>query len=230
MTETIYWSCADLLVLSAELSAAQLPSPADLRQRILGVLERMVTQGRASGIQEADIAEARYAIVAFIDEQILKSNWAGRTEWMSQPLQLLLYREYTAGENFFVRMRALLHDGRRPAALEAYYLCLALGFRGQFGTSQDGGAVSGLMENAREQLKKRLPSPEKISPNAKARDRAEAERSSNAPFFAVLAGCALISTLVVVGLGLSIHSNAKNVVKSMPARAVAAVPAGSSGN
>lgn len=223
MTDSIYWSCADLLVLSAELSAAQLPSPADLRQRILGVLERMVAQGRSAGFQESDIAEARYAIVAFIDEQILKSNWAGRTEWMSQPLQLLLYREYTAGENFFVRMRALLHDGRRPVALEAYYLCLALGFRGQFGSTQDGGQVQGMMDAAREQLRKRLPPPEKISPNAKARDRAEAERFSNAPFIAVLAGCAVISALVVVGLGLSLHASARNVVKAMPARAVSSV-------
>src|SRR6185312_12148532 len=170
---------------------------------ILGLLERLVAQGRSSGIPEADIAEARYAIVAFIDEQILKSNWPGRTEWMSQPLQLLLYREYTAGENFFVRMRALL-DGRRPAALEAYYLCLALGFRGQYGSSQESGQLQGMMDSAREQLKRRLPSPEKISPNAKAKDRAEAERASNAPFIAVLAGCALVSILVIVGLGLSI--------------------------
>jgi type VI secretion system protein ImpK len=223
MTETIYWSCADLLVLSAELASAQLPSPADLRARILGVLEKMVAEGRSVGVQEHDIAEARYAIVAFIDEQILKSNWAGRTEWMSQPLQMVLYREYTAGENFFVRMRALLHDGRRPAALEAYYLCLALGFRGQFGTTGETGQLQGLMDAARDQLKKRLPSPEKISPNAKVKDRAEAERSSNLPFILVLSGCAFVSLLVIVGLGLSLRGTTRNIIKEMPARAVSSV-------
>jgi type VI secretion system protein ImpK len=223
MAESIYWSCADLMVLASELASAQLPSPADLRQRIQGVLERMVATGRSAGIQEADIAEARYAIVAFIDEQILKSNWAGRSEWMSQPLQLIFYREYTAGENFFVRMRALLHDGRRPAALEAYYLCLALGFRGQYGSSSETGALNGLMEAARDQLKKRLPPPDKISPNARLKDRGEKERTSNVPFFVVLGACAFISVLVVVGLGLSLRSNTNQVVREMPARPASSV-------
>src|SRR5712675_2203910 len=108
MSDAIYWPCADVLILAAQLASANnLPPASDLRQRVIDVLDRMVSAARTAGVPEADIAEARYALVAFIDEQVLKSSWPGRVEWMNQPLQLTLYREYTAGENFFARMRAL---------------------------------------------------------------------------------------------------------------------------
>ncbi|HEY6556244.1 MAG TPA: DotU family type IV/VI secretion system protein [Polyangiaceae bacterium] len=214
MTDSIYWSSADVLVLAAELPSAHLPSPAELRQRLLGVLERMVTSGRAAGVAEADLAEARYAFVAFIDEQILKSSWAGRTEWMSQPLQLLLYRENTAGENFFVRMRALLHDGRRPAALEAYYLCLALGFRGAYERAGDIGPIATFLESAREQLGKRLPTASTLSPNARLPDRAPAEKFSKSPLLLLLAGSVAVTVIVLVALSLSMRSAVKDVTSA----------------
>ena len=107
MSDAIYWPSAPALILATQLPAApSLPAPHDLRQRVIDVLDRMVGAARAAHVPEQEIAEARYALVAFIDEQILKSSWPGRVEWMNQPLQLQLYREVTAGENFFARMRA----------------------------------------------------------------------------------------------------------------------------
>jgi type VI secretion system protein ImpK len=214
MTDSIYWSSAEVLVLASELPSAHLPSPAELRQRLLGVLERMVASGRAAGVAEADLAEARYAIVAFIDEQILKSSWAGRTEWMSQPLQLLLYRENTAGENFFVRMRALLQDGRRPAALEAYYLCLSLGFRGAYERAGDIGPIATFLESAREQLGKRLPAASTLSPSARLPDRAPAEKFSKSPLLLLLAGSVAVTVIVLIALSLSMRSAVKDVTSA----------------
>ena len=127
----IYWASAEVLIAAAQLGAERdLPPPDQLRSELLGMLQQMVSRCRAAGVPDADTAEARYAIVAFIDERILKSNWPGRAEWMNSPLQLQLYREYTAGENFFARMRVLLQHPQAIAALEIYYLCLALGFTG----------------------------------------------------------------------------------------------------
>ncbi len=69
MSDAIYWSCADVLILASQLASANhLPAPADLRQRIIDVLDRMVGTARSAGIPEPDIAEARYALVALIDE------------------------------------------------------------------------------------------------------------------------------------------------------------------
>ena len=216
MNAQIYRVCNESLLFALRLpTATDLPGAAELRQRAVSMLDSMVSQGRAVALPEADLAEARYALVAFIDEQVLKSTWAGRTEWMSQPLQLLLYREYTAGENFFVRLRSLITTGARPLALEAYYLCLALGFRGAYGVSGEVSAIGSYLDSARRELSKTLPSTEKFGPNAQARDLLGADRKSNALLIAALAGCVCLVLLVLVGLHFELRSELGQALGSL---------------
>lgn len=220
MSDAIYWPCADALMLAAQLaSAPHLPPPADLRQRVTDVLDRMVGAARAAGVPDADVAEARYALVAFIDEQILKSSWPGRAEWMNQPLQLIFYRTTTAGESFFARMRALLNQGGRPVALQIYYLCLALGFRGAYGDRGDPGALASFSEAAQQELAKQLPSMSKISPHAQPPDRAAAEKKSRGPLLAVLLGCAFVTLVSLGALSWSLHSSVEEAVEAIPSKA-----------
>ncbi|MFP4257873.1 MAG: DotU family type IV/VI secretion system protein, partial [Desulfovermiculus sp.] len=51
---------------------------------------------------------ARFAVCAWIDEQILGSSWPGREEWIMLPLQKRLYGTVRAGEEFFFRLEELL--------------------------------------------------------------------------------------------------------------------------
>jgi len=216
MNAQIYRVCADSLRLAVRLpTATDLPSCAELRQRAAAALDAITTRGRAVGLPEPDLAEARYALVAFIDEQVLKSSWPGRGEWMSQPLQLIYYREYTAGENFFARLRALLQSGSRPFALEIYYLCMALGFRGAYGISGDVSAVTGLLEAARRELEKQLPGTSKFGPNARARDLLGADRKSNALLIALVFGCLCLMLLVLVGLHFELRSELADALKAI---------------
>ena len=225
MSDAIYWPAAPALILATQLpTAPSLPAPHDLRQRVIDVLDRMVGAARAARVPEAEIAEARYALVAFIDEQTLKSSWPGRVEWMNQPLQLQLYREVTAGENFFARMRALLNSGGQEFALEIYYLVLALGFRGAYGVSGNSAALSSFADAARERITQRLPSAAKLSPNAVPRDRARETRGNRGALIGLLAACAVIILSVVIGLRWSLHTSVQNTIQAMPTQAA---PAGS---
>lgn len=217
MNAQIYRVCADSLRFALRLpTATDLPTAPELRQRAVAALDSVTTQGRAVGLPEADLAEARYALVAFIDEQVFKSSWPGRAEWMSQPLQLIYYREYTAGENFFLRLRALLQNGSRPFALEIYYLCMALGFRGAYGVSGDVSAVNGLVEAARRELAKQLPGTFKFGPNARARDLLGADRKSNAWLIALVVGSLSLMVLVLVGLHFELRSELGEALKALP--------------
>jgi type VI secretion system protein ImpK len=222
MSDAIYWPSAPALILATQLpTAGSLPAPHDLRQRITDVLDRMVGAARAGGVPEAEIAEARYALVAFIDEQILKSSWAGRVEWMNQPLQLVLYREVTAGENFFARMRALLNHGGHESALEIYYLCLALGFRGAYGISGNAAALASFADAARERIVSRLPSAAKLSPSAVPRDRARAARGDRGALVGLVVGCVVVVLFVVIGLRLALYSGVRDAIQAMPTKAAA---------
>ncbi|HET9958734.1 MAG TPA: type IVB secretion system protein IcmH/DotU [Polyangiaceae bacterium] len=217
MNEPVYWACGDILVLAAQLPLSQnLPPPAELRQRMLTALDAMVGRGRAVGVPDPDLAEARYALTAFIDEQILKSNWPGKSEWMQQPLQLLLYREFTAGENFFVRLRALLQQGNRGIALEAYYLCLLLGFRGAYGVSGDMQSLQGFVEAARQQIQRGLPSANKFGPHVEPKDRAQAARGSGLTILILAVACVFSSALLLFLLERLLAGSARDVLEAMP--------------
>lgn len=217
---SLYWASAEVMMLASSLSSSpNLPTAGELRQRVIAALDKMVADARTANVADADIAEARYAFVAFIDEQILKTSWVGRDDWMSNPLQLLLYREYTAGENFFVRMRALLQQQNRTLALQAYYLCLAAGFRGAFGQAGNEQGALGFLEAAKAQLVRVLPSANQPSPNAKPRDRASAVRRSRTPFIVLLAALLVMTIGGLVGLKLVLQSDLAQ------ARGAIAIPA-----
>jgi type VI secretion system protein ImpK len=217
--DQMYWLSADVLIVASDLaSAPDLPSAEELRRRIMALLDRMVAAGRTAQVPDADIAEARYALVAFIDEQVLRSSWHGRTEWMSQPLQLLLFREYTAGENFFARMRALLQQGNRLAPLQVYYLCLTLGFRGAFGISGDAAALHSFAEAAQQQIMAGLPPAHKISPHAEPRDRRRAGKVSRTPLLALMGACFVVALLTYGALQWSLRSSIAEAVQTLPVR------------
>jgi type VI secretion system protein ImpK len=219
MNERLYQVCAEVLVtavqLTAETSAA---ASSDLRQRLIGSLDRMVSDGRRLAIADADLAEARYALVAFIDEQIMRSDWAGKAEWMSRPLQLELYRENTAGENFFVRLRSLLRSGDRPVAVEIYYLCLVLGFQGAYRDGGESGAIDKFTRAARDQLHKVLPDPNKLSPHAKPKGSVQAVKTSWGPLIGIAAGSVLLMSVVLVGLGWSVSARLEQLLGEIARR------------
>lgn len=207
MHDRLYQAMAEVLVFAVQLPLGMpLPPAAELRSQILTGLDKMVGRGRAAGVPDGELAEAKYALVAFIDEQILKSNWVGRNEWMAKPLQLELYGEYTAGENFFARLRTLL-QGPPSLALESYYLCLALGFRGVHGAGGDPRTLEQITEATRAQLAHALPPVTKLSPHAEPADRVAAVKTSRAPLIALIAACLLTVAAALGGLYFGVQSS-----------------------
>ena len=68
----MYRACADVLALAVQLPVSPLPGSAtELRQQLVAALDKMVSRGRRAELPPADLAEARYALVALLDEQVL---------------------------------------------------------------------------------------------------------------------------------------------------------------
>jgi type VI secretion system protein ImpK len=200
MHDIVYRVCSDTLVQALALAESQVSSDLPtVRQRFLASLERMAADGARLGVAAADLAEARYALVAFIDEQVSRSSWSQRADWMKQPLQLILYQESAAGEHFFIRLRALLRMANRVPAIQAYGLCLALGFRGAYAQAEDSRALSTFTQAVERKLAKVLPSPDVISPHLSR--TAEKPRPSPASR-RLLAFGATAATLAIFVVGL----------------------------
>lgn len=130
----------------------QSPDPGDgaaLRTRLNGMLSEFSQGGAAAGIPGEAIDQARYALIALIDEMIMTSAWPIKGEWLGKPLQMEHYGSFAAGEEFYTRLATLRADTASPGstdAIEIYLLCLCLGFRGKHGTVAGIEVVSQLQK------------------------------------------------------------------------------------
>lgn len=99
-------------------------------RRFLDDFDKNATRQHAS---PDDIHSAKYAFCALVDEVILSSNFAIRDAWERHPLQLALFGEQLAGEQFFVQLEELRALGaKRLPALEVFHHCLLHGFKGKY--------------------------------------------------------------------------------------------------
>jgi type VI secretion system protein ImpK len=99
---------------------------ADIR-RLIAESEVACQQG---GFSSADYDLARFAVFSWIDETILSSQWEGKTRWLGAQLQRRFYNTADAGKLFFERLNTI--GPHQLDAREVYYICLAMGFTGQY--------------------------------------------------------------------------------------------------
>lgn len=217
------WVCSNVITLAMQLSSAQdLPAPEVMRQRIASLLDNMDQRAQQVGLPMEDVLEAKYALVAFIDEQLLKSNWVGVTDWMAQPLQLVYFNENTAGEGFFTRLQALLHQPNRVHVVQIYYYCMALGFEGQYAVSGPQG-LSAVLQQARQMIGAQYPASDAVSPHGvPSRSLRQAVRR-NVPIVAIAVGVLGLAVLVFFVLDVLIKSKAEEAVEKMRSERVSEV-------
>lgn len=119
-----------LVDLQLRLEAGENPSLASERERVLVLLDEAERKASESSALAHDFALAKHALVYWIDEILINSQWAHATEWRQQILEWDIYHERLRSERFFEKA----HDAEGLAntdALETFYLCVALGFRGR---------------------------------------------------------------------------------------------------
>ncbi|MDH5231927.1 MAG: DotU family type IV/VI secretion system protein [Gammaproteobacteria bacterium] len=106
------------------------PSFAEVRGQVLEMLEQSIAIIRDQGIDPRDYDDARFAVVAWVDETLLGIPWIHKEEWQRSLLQYELYNSAQGGEEFFDRLNQLSQN--QNAVREVYLICLSLGFTGRF--------------------------------------------------------------------------------------------------
>jgi type IV/VI secretion system ImpK/VasF family protein len=122
-----YLAYAQLL---AQAPPQSLPAADQIRRQLQALLEPVSKGGDNEGIAAEEIEEARFALVVFADEILLRRDWPGRVEWQRQPLQMHLYRTSRGGNEFFEHLARLRPE--QNSAREIYFLVLVFGFEGQY--------------------------------------------------------------------------------------------------
>jgi type VI secretion system protein ImpK len=111
-----------------------MPADADaFSGAIQGFLDDFERAALKAGFASQDIFDAKYAFCAAVDEAVLGARTPIRDAWERRPLQLALFGEQLAGENFFEKLEAARNGGAsRIQALEVFHLCLLTGFKGRY--------------------------------------------------------------------------------------------------
>lgn len=104
-----------------------------LNRRLGDELRLFEQRALQAGIESSEVMAARYVLCTLLDEAVVTTPWGNESEWSQMSLLSRFHNETFGGEKFF---RLLERLGRNPvkhlALLELMYLCLALGFEGQY--------------------------------------------------------------------------------------------------
>lgn len=152
-----------------EIFAGQNPNePASSQGTLTVLLQRGdMPAPSQSSVNAPGMDKAKYALMAYIDEVILTSNLPFRDVWAEAPLQLRYFNDFGAGEQFFVKLNELRKSQEVGAAdaLEIYFLCLAMGFKGKFATPAHAEQLRLITEKVASEVLKARSGTSILSPN-----------------------------------------------------------------
>lgn len=103
------------------------PDPQEEQIQIRALLD----QGEAMVGSGESWELTKYALVSWIDEVLVSSSWGHRDWWENNVLEVAFFNTRLCNEQFFVNAKRASQLADRDA-LEVYYICVILGFRGLY--------------------------------------------------------------------------------------------------
>jgi type VI secretion system protein ImpK len=179
----------------------------DFADKMRTFLDDFTRAAKRQNVALDDIDAAKYAFCAAVDEIILRSQFSLREAWARRTLQLTLFGDQLAGENFFIRLEALRARGAAHVqALEVFHMCLLLGFQGRYlieGSEKLGYLTARLGDEIATIKGKRGG----FAPHAALPDRIVHKLRSDVPLWVLCSVFALICIVGYIGLRASLSKN-----------------------
>lgn len=157
----------------------------DLRPKIASLLDDFERRGERYRFSSKIIQVSKFALASFVDETMLSSNFNLKEEWEKNPLQLEYFGEHLAGNKFFEKLAAMLKQVDVTAdAVEIYYVCMLLGFKGRYAVYEKDRLLSIMQETANALVRAGKIRPVELSPHWLANDQPEPPKPRKMPTWA----------------------------------------------
>ncbi|HEY0429884.1 MAG TPA: type IVB secretion system protein IcmH/DotU [Pyrinomonadaceae bacterium] len=180
----------------------------DLRPKIAAQLEDFEKRAERYRFSPKIIQVAKFALASFVDETVLTNNFQMKEEWEKYPLQLELFREQLAGEKFFEKLEAMLRQiDVTQDAVEIYYICMLLGFKGRYGVYEKEKLLQIMQETANALVKSGKIRPTELSPHWLASDQPAPPKKRGMPVWAKISAFAGLGLAVIVYLVMFLLSS-----------------------
>jgi type VI secretion system protein ImpK len=133
-------AAAPLLQLMARLrNTANPPDSGDLRERTVRQVRIFEQEARDKEVPLEQLRPAHYALCASLDDVVLNTPWGSSGTWGEHSLVSTFHQEVRSGERFFdVLKQMCANPGKYLPVIKLMYLCMSLGFIGQYRLSRRG--------------------------------------------------------------------------------------------
>jgi type VI secretion system protein ImpK len=199
---------APIFDLILRLKAGIVAPSNDLRPKIAAQLEDFEKRAERYRFSSKIVQVAKFALAAFVDETVLTNNFHLKEEWEKYPLQLEYFRENQAGERFFEKLEAMLRAIEQTQdAVEIYYICMLLGFKGRYGVYEKEKLLSIMQQTANALVKVGKIKPTELSPHWLANDQPEPPKKRGMPIWAKITAFAGLGLAVIIYLVMFLLSS-----------------------
>jgi len=180
----------------------------NLRPKFVQMLDEFEKRAERYRINHKIVRVSKFALAAFIDETVLTNNFPLRDEWEKNALQLQYFGEQLAGNKFFDKLEAMLKQMKVTAdAVEVYYVCMLLGFKGKYAVYEQDKFLSIMQKTANALVKAGKIVPTELSPNWLANDQPEPPKKRGMPAWAKIGAFGGLALAVVIYLAMFLVSS-----------------------
>jgi type VI secretion system protein ImpK len=168
----------------------------DLRPKVAAMLEEFEKRTERYKFNHKIVQISKFALASFVDETVLTNNFPLKNEWEKNPLQLEYFGEQLAGNKFFEKLDAMLKQIEvTQDAVEVYYFCMLLGFKGRYAIYEQDKLLAIMQTTANALVKVGKINPVDLAPHWLANDQPKPPEKRGMPVWAKISA--------VAGLGLA---------------------------
>jgi type VI secretion system protein ImpK len=179
----------------------------ELRPQIAALLLDFEKRAERYRFNHKIIQVSKFALASFVDETVLTNNFPLRDEWEKNPLQLEYFGEQLAGNKFFDKLQAMLKQIETTQdAVEIYYVCMLLGFKGRYGVYEQEKLLAIMQTTANALVKVGKIKPVELSPHWLANDQPAPPEKRGMPVWAKISAGAGLGIAFVIYLVMWVMS------------------------
>lgn len=173
----------------------------DLRPKIASLLADFESRAERYRYSSKIVQVAKFALASFVDETVLTNQFHLKEEWEKYPLQLEYFGEQLAGNKFFEKLAAMLKQVDVTAdAVEIYYVCMLLGFKGRYAVYEKDRLLTIMQETANALVRAGKIRPVELSPHWLADDQPEPPKPKKMPAWAKVTAAAGLGFAIIIYL------------------------------
>src|SRR6185369_1610794 len=186
----------------------------DLRPKVAALLEDFEKRAERYRFNHKIVQVSKFALASFVDEVVLMNNFPLRDQWEKYALQLEYFGEQLAGNKFFEKLQAMLGQTEvTKDAIEVYYVCMLLGFKGRYAIYEQEKLLAIMQQTANALVKAGKIVPVELSPHWLVHDQPKPPKKRGMPVWAKLTalgglGLAFIAYLIMFALSSSFLKDA----------------------